>query len=118
MATCHGGTGKPLEKDSDSQETDVTIHDEYQADVNDFENVELSHHTRLRDLTNDIEYLQEKVEANETQPMDAISHLECELNRLALTLYPSALLGSLDEVLQQYTDSLCTAQKGTPLQLF
>ena len=51
------------------------------------------------------------VEANETQPMDAISHLECKLNRLALTFHMSALPGPLDEVLQQCTDTLCTAQK-------
>ena len=51
MATCHGGTGKPSEKDSDSQENDVAIHDEYQADINDFENIEPDHHARLRDLT-------------------------------------------------------------------
>ena len=43
--------------------------------------------------------------------MDAISHLECKLNRLALTLCLSALPELLDEVLQQYTDTLCTAQK-------
>ena len=47
--------------------------------------------------------------------MDAISHLECKLNWLDLTLHPSALLGQLDEVLQQYTDTLCTAQKKTSL---
>ena len=94
-----------------SQENDVTIHNEYQADVDDFENVELDHHARLRDLTNEIDYLQQKVEANETQPMDAISHLECKLNRLTLTLYLSTLPGPLDEVLQQYMDTLCTAQK-------
>ena len=45
--------------------------------------------------------------------MDAISHLECKLNRLALTLHTSAPLGPLDEVLQQYIDTLCTAQKKT-----
>ena len=111
MATHHGGTGTPLEKDSDPQENDVAIHNEYQADENDFQNVEPDHHARLRDLTNEIDYLRQKVEANETLAMDAISHLECELNRLALTLHPSALLGPLDEVLQQYTDTLCTAQK-------
>ena len=43
--------------------------------------------------------------------MEAISHLECELNRLTLALRPSALPEHLDEVLQQYTDTLCTAQK-------
>ena len=104
MATCHGGTEQNLEKDSEPQETDVTIYDEYQADVNDFENVELNHHARLRDLTNEIK-------ANETQAMDTINHLEHECNRLALTLCLSTLPGSLDEVLQQYADTLCTAQK-------
>ena len=43
--------------------------------------------------------------------MDAISHLECKLNRLALTLFLSAPLEPLEEVLQQYTNTLCAAQK-------
>ena len=51
MATCHGGIGKPLEKDSDPQEHDVTIHNEYQAEIHDFENVEPDHQAGLRDLT-------------------------------------------------------------------
>ena len=42
-----------------------------------------------------------------------MSHLECELNRLTLTLLPSALPEPLDDVLQQYTETLCTAQKKT-----
>ena len=112
MAT-HGGTGKPSEKDSDPQENNVATHNEYQADVNNFENIEPNHHARLRDLTNEIDYLQQKVKANETQPTDAISNLKCILNRLALTLCMSAPPGPLDEVLQQYTDTLCTAQKKT-----
>ena len=37
--------------------------------------------------------------------------LECKLNRLALTLCPSPRPGPLDKVLQQYIDTLCTAQK-------
>ena len=45
--------------------------------------------------------------------MEAISCLEHELNRLTLTLCPSGLLRPLDEILQQYTDTLCTAQKKT-----
>ena len=57
MATHHGGTGKPSEKDSDPQENDVAIHNECQADINDFENIEPDHHARLRDLTNEIDYL-------------------------------------------------------------
>ena len=57
MATHHGGTGKPSEKDFWPQEKDVTIHDEYQADMNDFENIEPDHHERLRDLTHEIDHL-------------------------------------------------------------
>ena len=64
-------------------------------------------------MTNEIDYLQHKVDANETQPIEAISHLEYELNRLTVTLCPSALPEPLDEVLQQYTDTSCTAQKKT-----
>ena len=60
-----------------------------------------------------MDYLQQKVESNETEPMDDISHLECKLNRLALTLCPSAPPEPLEEVLQQYTNTLCTAQKKT-----
>ena len=57
MATSYGGIGKPSEKDSDPQENDVTIHNEYQEDINDFENIEPDHHEKLRDLTQEIDYL-------------------------------------------------------------
>ena len=48
MATCYGGIGKPLEKDSDPQENDMTIHDEYQAEIHDFENVEPDHQAGIK----------------------------------------------------------------------
>ena len=54
-----------------------------------------------------------KVEANKSEPMDAINHLECKLNRLALTLCQSTPPEPIEEVLQQCTDSLGTAQKKT-----
>ena len=111
MATYHGGKGNPSEKDSDPQENDVTIHDKYQADMDDLENIEPDHHERLRDLTHEIDHLWQKVEANKTEPMDAINHLECKVNRLAVTLHPSTLLEPIEEILQQYTNILCTAQK-------
>ena len=111
MATCHGGTGKPSEKDSDPQENDVVIHDKYQADINDFENIKPDHHERLRVLTHEKDHLGQKVKANETEPMDTINHLEHKINRLALTLCLSAVPEPIEEVLQQYTNTLCTAQK-------
>ena len=33
MATHHGGTGKPSQKDSGPQDNVVAIHDDYQADI-------------------------------------------------------------------------------------
>ena len=113
MATCHRGIGKPLEKVSDPQETDVTIEEEYQADINDFENIEPDHQAGLRDLTHEIEQLQQTVEANDNDPMDAICHIECKLNRLALTPHLATPLEPIEEILHQYTNTLCTAQKKT-----
>ena len=42
MATHYGGIGKPLENDYDPQETNATIQDEYQTDVNDLEILNLT----------------------------------------------------------------------------
>ena len=45
--------------------------------------------------------------------MDAINHIECELHRLSLVLHSSAPLEPLHDVLQQYMETLCSAQKQT-----
>ena len=42
--------------------------------------------------------------------MDAISHLECKLNQLALTLHPPTPSEPIEEVLHQYRNTLCNAQ--------
>ena len=57
MGTHYRGIGKPLEKDSGPKETDIAIQDEYQADINDLENIESDHQTGLKDLTCEIEQL-------------------------------------------------------------
>ena len=44
MATHDGGTGQHSEKDPNPQEQDVDVPNEYQDDVDDFENVEHEHH--------------------------------------------------------------------------
>ena len=112
VATYHRGTGQPLEKDPNAQDQDIDIPSDYQhGDTDDFENVENEYHTCLRDLTNKVNHLQHKVEATKGQSTEAINCLECELHRLSLALCPSALPEPLDEVLQQYTETLCTVQK-------
>ena len=45
--------------------------------------------------------------------MEAINHLEHELHRLSLALHSSAPLEPLEDVLQQYMETLCTAPKQT-----
>ena len=55
--------------------------------------------------------MQHKLEVTEGQPTEAINCLEHDLCRLSLALHLSALSEPLDEVLQQYTETLCTAQK-------
>ena len=45
--------------------------------------------------------------------MDTINHIEHKRNRLALTLCLSTSLEPIEEVLLQYTNTLCAAQKKT-----
>ena len=111
MATRYGWIGKPLENESDPQDSNADIQDEYRADKNDLENIEPDHEGGLRDLTHEIEQLWQTVEANDNDLMDAISYLECKLNQLALTLCLPMSLEPIEEVLHQYTNTLCNAQK-------
>ena len=87
MATCHGGTGQPSEMDLNPKAQDIDIPNDYQ-DIDDFENVEHENYMQLKELTNELDHLQHKVEATDNQPTEAISHLECELHRLSLALHP------------------------------
>ena len=68
-------------------------------------------HTTLKALTRDLDDLQHRVETAEGQLMEAISCLEHELQRLSLAFWPLASLEPLDDVLQQYMEILCSAQK-------
>ena len=70
-------------------------------------------HTQLNDLTKAIDHLWIEVDATESRPTEAINCLEWELHRLSLALHPSAPPEPLDDILQQYTETLCTAQKKT-----
>ena len=113
MDTHYRRMGKPLENDSDPQDTNADIQDEYQPDINDLQNIEPDHQAELRDLTHEIEQLWQTVEANDNDPMDAISQLECKLNQLVLKLCPPTPSEPIEEVLHQYTNTLCNAQKKT-----
>ena len=113
MATHYGGIGNALVNNSEPQDIYANIQDEYQADINDLENIEPDHQAGLRDLTHEIEQLWQTIKANDNDPMDAISHLECKLNQLALTLHPPMPAEPIGEVLNKYTNTLCNTQKKT-----
>ena len=78
-----------------------------------FENVEQENHTTLKAQIRNLRDLQPRVETAKGQPMEAINHLEHELHRLSLMFRSPAPPEPLDEVLQQYTETLCSAQKQT-----
>ena len=113
MATCYRGIGNALVNDSEPQDINADIQDEYQKDINDLENTEPDHQAGLRALTHQFEQLQQTVEANDNDPMDVISHLEHRLNQLALTLHPPMPVEPIGEVLNKYTDTLSNTQKKT-----
>ena len=91
MATCYGGIGDTSMSNSKHHDMDVN---DSQGDINDLENIGSTHQAGLRDLTHEIEQLCQTIKANDNDPMDAMSHLEHNLNQLAITLCtPQNLLG-------------------------
>ena len=60
----------------ESQDMDADIQNNYQEEINDLENIEPDHQEGLKNLTHEIEQLWQTIEANNNDPMDAISHLE------------------------------------------
>ena len=116
MATHHGDSGQLLDRDAmlNGKDTDVDIlHDYHHDDTGDFENVEWENHTNLATLTRELYDLCHRVQAVEGQPTEALYHKECKLQRLSIALHPSAPLEPLNNVLKQYMDTLCSAQKQT-----
>ena len=114
MATHCGGTGQPLEENPMPQEQDNDIPTvNCDEDMDNFENMEHENHTTLKTLTWKFDNLWQRVETAKCQPTEAVNQLEHELHRLPLVFRSSAPPEPLDEVLQQYTETLCTAQKQT-----
>ena len=54
-----------------------------------------------------------KSKLEKDNPTEALHHIECELQRLSIALHPSAQLEPLNNILKQYMDTLCSAQRQT-----
>ena len=116
MATCHGHTGKPLKRDDTPHRKDTEgyiPHDYTHEDTVDIGTIGQEHHTNLEHLTQELDDLCHSIQAGEGQPAEALNHIECKLQRLSIVLHPSAPPETLKDVLQQYTETLCSAQKQT-----
>ena len=116
MVTHHRGTGQPLDRDAtlNGKDTDVDFpHNNHHKDTDDFETIEQENHTNLATLTWKLDDLHHRAQAGEGQPMEALHHIEHELQKLSITLCPSVPPEPLDDVLQQYIETLCSAQKQT-----
>ena len=81
--------------------------------MDNFESVEQENHTNLKAFTQDLDDLCHRVETGRGQPTETINCMEHELHKLSLVLHSSAPPEPLDDVLQQYTETFCSAQKQT-----
>ena len=98
------------------KDIDVDIpQDFHREDTDNFENVEHENPTSLAAITREFDDLCQQVHVGEGKPMGAVHCIECKLQRLAIALCPSAPPELLADVLKQYTDTLCSAQKADKL---
>ena len=99
MAMCFGEVGNTSMENPDTQDMDNVSEDTFQ-DVN-----------IVQRLLHETECLKQVIEDRDNDPREAIQELEQRLNRLTLTLSPSD--DPIENVLDKYTKTLCTAQKKT-----
>ena len=52
------------------------------------------------------------------QPRDTLDHIECKLQKLTIAIHTPTPTEPLKEVIQHYTNTLCTAKKQTNLTTF
>ena len=102
MATHFGGVGDTSMENSETQDVDNVSEDEFQD-----ENI-------VQKFLCKTEHLKQAIEDRDNDPREAIHQLEQRLNRLTLTLCPSN--DPIENVLDKYTETLCTTQKKTSLE--
>ena len=102
MATHYGGVGDTSMENPETQDLDNDSQDNFQD-----ENI-------VQQLICKTEWLRQAIKDRDNDPRDAIHQLEQRLNQLTLTLCPP--LEPIEEVLDRYTETLCTVQKKTSLE--
>ena len=87
MATCHGGSGPPLDrvtntlrKEQPVVDTDVKLQQDFHhEDTDQFENLEHNNHDRLHVITRELDDLCQRIQVEEGQPTESLHHIEQEL---------------------------------------
>ena len=102
MATHFGGIGDNLVEDSRNQEHDNTSKGESQEE------------DPFKQILSATAYIRQFIEEKVNEPREAIHKIEQRLNNLTLTLHCQNT--PLENVLDRYTETLCTAQKKTSLE--
>ena len=102
VATCYGGVGDTSMENPENRDLDNDSQDNFQD-----ENI-------VQQLIRKTEWLRQAIEDRDNDPRDAIHQLEQRLNWLTLTLHPPS--EPIEDVLDKYTETLCTTQKKTSLE--
>ena len=102
MATHLGGVGDTSMENTETQDLDNVSQDDFQD-----ENI-------VQKLLCKTEHLKQAVQDRDNDPREAIHQLEQRPIRLTLTLHPSA--DPIEDMLDKYTETLCTTQKKTSLE--
>ena len=102
MATHFGGVGNTSMENPDTQDMDNISEDAFQD-----ENI-------AQKLLCKTEHLKQVIEDRDNDPREAIHELQQRLNRLTLTLCHSD--DPIENMLDRYTETLCTTQKKTSLE--
>ena len=102
MATCFGGMGDTPMENPKTQDVDNVSEDEAQED------------DLIRQLIHETVSIKQFVEERDSEPREAIHDLEQRLNKLTLALCCQNT--PIENVLDRYTETLCTAQKKTSLE--
>ena len=103
MATHFSGVGDTPMENTKTQDVDNISEDESQDE------------DLIRQLLHETAHLKQFVEDRDNEPRDAIHDLEQRFNELTLTL--CCLDTPIENVLDRYTKTLCTAQKKTSLEI-
>ena len=102
MATCFGGVGNTPVENPKNQDIDNVSEDESQDE------------DLFRQLIQETANLKQFIEDKNNEPTEAIQEIEQRLNDLSLALHCHN--APIENVLDRYTETLCTAQKKTSLE--